>query len=41
MPSFEHDWEDATFTLEDYRCGYRMPKPPLGSSNQPDFDPDF
>jgi hypothetical protein len=41
VPSFEHDWENATFTLKDYRCGYRIPKPPLGSSNQPDFDLDF
>jgi hypothetical protein len=25
MPSYEHDWEDATFTLQDFQQGYREP----------------
>ena len=26
MPSYEHDWEDATFDMSDYRQGFRSPK---------------
>ena len=26
MPSYEHDWEDATFGVADYRKGFRSPK---------------
>ena len=26
MPSYEHDWEDATFGLAEYRKGFRSPK---------------
>lgn len=26
MPSYEHDWEDATFSVADYRKGFRSPK---------------
>jgi hypothetical protein len=26
MPSYEHDWEDATFDMCDYRQGFRSPK---------------
>lgn len=26
MPSYDHDWEDATFTLQDYHVGYRDPR---------------
>ena len=26
MPSYEHDWEDATFDMSDYRRGFRSPK---------------
>ena len=26
MPSYDHDWEDATFTLQDYQVGYRDPR---------------
>ena len=26
MPSYDHDWEDATFTLQHYQVGYRDPR---------------
>ena len=26
MPSYEHDWEDAAFSVADYRKGFRSPK---------------
>ena len=26
MPSYDHDWEEATFTLQDYQAGYRDPR---------------
>ena len=26
MPSYDHDWEEATFTLQDYQVGYRDPR---------------
>ena len=26
MPSYDHDWEEATFTLQHYQAGYRDPR---------------
>jgi len=26
MPSYDHDWEEATFTLQDYQAGYHDPR---------------
>jgi len=42
MPSYDHDWLDAVFRLQDYRRGYRptntKPNRPIASSNT---DPDL
>ena len=41
MPSYEHDWEDATFSVTDYRKGFRSPKinhhPGRASNNDDDL----
>jgi hypothetical protein len=32
MPSYDHDWEDAIFTLQDYQQGYREPHKARGNT---------
>ena len=41
MPSYEHDWEDATFDAADYRKGFRSPKINQQSSHAINNDDDL
>jgi hypothetical protein len=41
MPSYEHDWEDARFTLKDYQYGYREQHNTRGIADQNEERFDF
>ena len=41
MPSYEHDWEDARFTLKDYQYGYREQHNTRGIADQNEDRFDF
>jgi hypothetical protein len=41
MPSYDHDWEDARFTLKDYQYGYREQHKTRGIADQNEERFDF
>ena len=41
MPSYEHDWEDATFGVADYRQGFRSPHTNQRPSHAINYDDDL